>query len=307
MGKICYNIIGDDMHTREEKMKDIREVIETEEERKARKRFAIRIFKIIVFAFSFVVLFFLYTYFYSTKGLVIKEEKIVNEKIPVSFRGIKIIQFSDLHYGSTYYNNELKNVINKINKRRPDIVIFTGDLINKDYNLKDSDKEAIIASLSNIDATLGKYAIFGEEDNDYTNSILLQSGFKVLNNSKDDVYTTTNEYISLIGLSIDYNITQAFTNFDSSKYNICIFHEPDIITEILKDKTCDLALAGHSHNGQINVPFPIIRKHKGTKYYKEYYKIKDTDLYVSSGLGTSNINVRVGSHPSINFFRLYNN
>lgn len=306
MGKICYNIIGDNMHTREEKMKDIREIIETEEERKERKRFVLRIGKIIGFILLFILLFFLYNYFYSTKGLVVKEEKIVNKKIPVSFRGIKIIQFSDLHYGSTYYNNEFKNVVSKINKRRPDIVVFTGDLINKDYVLKDKDKEAIIDNLNNIEATLGKYAVLGEEDGDDTNSIFLQSGFKVLNNSKDDIYTTTSDYISLIGLNIDYNITQAFTGADNSKYTVCMFHEPDIITEVLKNNTCDLALAGHTHNGQINIPFPIIRKHKGTKYYKEHYKVKDTSLYVSSGLGTSNINFRIGAHPSINFFRLYN-
>lgn len=79
------------------------------------------------------------TYYYAryvgTTGLVIKEYSVINEKIPESFHGFKIVQFSDTHYGMTTFNDELKNMVSKINILNPDIVVFTGDLVDYHYNL----------------------------------------------------------------------------------------------------------------------------------------------------------------------------
>lgn len=295
------------MRTREEKMKDITSLIETEESKLYKKKLAIKIFKTICILSFIVAIAVLYTHLYATTGLLVKENKITNSKIPESFRGSKLIQFSDLHYGSTFFDSELKSVVKKINKRKPDIVVFTGDLINKNYKLSDKDKEKLIKTLNNIDASLGKYAIFGEEDNDLANDILLQSNFKILNNNHDLIYNNSTESINIVGIASKDNINEAFTDVNTELFTICLLHEPDKIDNVLKDHYVDLALAGHSHNGQIKVFIPLMKKRNGTKYFKEYYKINDTKLYVSSGLGTSNVNFRFGAHPSINFFRLYNN
>ena len=79
------------------------------------------------------------TYYYEryvgTTGLVIKEYSVINEKIPESFHGFKIVQFSDTHYGMTTFNDELKNMVSKINILNPDIVVFTGDLVDYHYHL----------------------------------------------------------------------------------------------------------------------------------------------------------------------------
>ena len=70
----------------------------------------------------------------------------------------------------------------------------------------------------------------------------------------------------------------------------------------------DLLLAGHSHNGDIKIPYigPIIKKDGAKKYNDEYYKVNNTLLYISSGIGTKNNSVRLFCRPSINFFRLSN-
>ena len=288
-------------------MKTIREAIEDEESKIIRKKRFLKILKISTLILLVFLLFYLYTYFFSTKGLLVKETKIINSKISKDFRGVKIIHFSDLHYGSTFFDIETKNLVNKINKRKPDIVVFTGDLVNKNYKLDDKNKTKLIKILSNIDSKLGKYAVFGDEDDEGTKELLVQSNFKILNNSNELIHNNTNDSIRIVGIDTKENIKQAFNYQKDDKYTICILHKPDLIDNIIKDFNVDLALSGHSLNGQINIFFPLIKKDGAKKYYREHYSIKDTELYISSGLGTSYINFRLGTHPSINFFRLYNN
>jgi predicted MPP superfamily phosphohydrolase len=90
-------------------------------------------------------------------------------------------------------------------------------------------------------------------------------------------------------------------------YNIMIMHEPDYVEQLEKNNF-DLILAGHSHNGQVRIPFvgAIVKPIGAKKYYKEYYKVNNTDLYISSGLGTSTLDVRLFNKPSFNFYRLTN-
>jgi predicted MPP superfamily phosphohydrolase len=76
----------------------------------------------------------------------------------------------------------------------------------------------------------------------------------------------------------------------------------------MSNYTTDLFLAGHSHNGNIRIPFinkSIYKVEGAKKYDQDYYKIKNSNLYISSGLGTTN-GIRLFCRPSINFFRLSN-
>ena len=85
-------------------------------------------------------------------------------------------------------------------------------------------------------------------------------------------------------------------------------HKPDDIIDI-NTKNYNLVLAGHSLNGQIRLPFIgcIGSKPKGAKkYYNPYYKVKESDLYISSGIGTNSSNFRLNNKPSFNLYRIVN-
>jgi len=257
--------------------------------------------------------------FISTNGLKVNEIKIIDEKLPESFQGFKVVHFSDMHYGKTIDKGSLEKIVDKINFIVPDLVLFTGDLIDKDIEITDEVINDLTSVLGKIDATHGKYSVKGNHD--YTSDsfieIMENSEFIILENSYDLVYNDINEYIYLGGLSssikteIDYNKALGYfnqENINKEVFSIMMFHEPDNVDKLIEFQNIDLALAGHSHGGQIRLPFigALFKVNGALKYPNDYYMVNDTELYVSYGLGTSNYPFRFMNKPSINFYRLYN-
>ena len=306
------------MLTRSERNEEKQKEIIKEENREIRKKIVISCFKIIIIIILLSITFYLYTTYISSKIIDIKEERIINEKLPTNFNGLKIIQISDIHYGSTIFIKDIKKLVELVNERTPDLVVFTGDLINKDYKLNSKEQEKLITELKKIKTTIGKYAIMGEEDSSEFNTIMNQSNFTILNNSYDLIYKDNNTPILLIGLNNskkNEDIDSAYEYFNqpthnSNIYTITLLHKPDTVDEILeKYPTTDLFLAGHSHNGQINIPYigGLIKKEGSQQYINEFYQINESKLYISSGIGTNGNGFRLFCRPSINFFRLSSN
>lgn len=306
------------MVTREELNNEKQKEIFKEEKRKETKKIVKSVVKWIVIILVFGILFFSYTTYISSVKVGVREYRITDKKIPESFNGTKIIQLSDLHFGTTMFINNLIDIVNKINDRNPDIVVFTGDLIDKDYKLSSKDQEKIIKELQKINARLGKYAIMGDEDNEEFATIFNQSNFTILKNSSELIYNNDNNPILLVGLSSinnDQNIESAYSYFKGDVYNsniytISLLHEPDTVDDIMGNYPTDLFLAGHSNNGNIRLPFvkySIFKVNGAKKYDQDFYQINNSKLYISSGLGTTNkSNIRLFCRPSINFFRLSN-
>ena len=142
-----------------------------------------------------------------------------------------------------------------------------------------------------------------------------QSEFTILNNSYELIYNNSNTPILLIGLnssiSGNININQAYQYFEepthnSNIYTITLLHEPDSVDDIIASYQTDLFLAGHSHNGQVAIPYlgGILKKEGANKYINEFYQLEQSKLYISSGIGTTDNGFRLFCRPSINFFRL---
>ena len=284
-----------------DKQKDIDREKQTEKVKKIVKR--IVIFIIIIFFLVFFTFFYITNI--GTTSLIVNEEAIVNSKLPESFSGLKVIQFGDLHY-SNY--DLLKEVVNAITKRNPDLILFTGDLLGNE-DLTPKNRKKLVKELKKLNSTLGKYAVLGESDNDDAISILVDCGFKVLDDSNELIYNESNEPIMLVGLNTNndsINYDKAFTNYNDTTYTITIFHKPDYIDEFVEVYPVDLALAGHSHLGEIRIPYllNLASKDHASKYINSYYKINNTEFYITSGIGTDTYDVRINARPSINFFRL---
>ena len=304
--------------TREERDEDMQKEIFQEENRAKVKKWMIRTFKFLFLIILLFVSFFFYNTYVATSSFIVKEERIVDSKLPECFNGLKVIQFSDLHYGSTINSKKLKKIVKMINRRKPDVVLFTGDLISKKKEISNKEQEKLIEQLRSINASLGKYAIYGDEDNgENYSTIMNQSEFTILNNEYELIYNKDNNPILLMGISSEiqklYDLQKSLSYYSTEGANTEIFsiammHEPDITDDLLSERKVNLIVAGHSHNGYIRMPYlgtPF--KIEGAKKYDQaFYDIKGTPLYVSSGLGTEGEGIRLFCRPSINFFRLSN-
>jgi predicted MPP superfamily phosphohydrolase len=238
---------------------------------------------------------------------------ITHSSIPESFSGIKIAQFSDTHIGHHFDKADLEKVIRKINEEEPDIVVFTGDLM--DNPLEYDRSYNLIEILRKVKAPLGKFAIFGNHDHggygtETYEEIMEKSEFTVLKNE--------NTYVELIDGSKIYiagvddlmlgrpDFRETLRNIPDDAYTILLAHEGDAADSIAEQFHVNLQLSGHSHGGQVQVPFlgPLITPPLGSKFYEGFYQLDELTLYVNKGLGTTRQPYRFLAPPEISFFTL---
>lgn len=275
-----------------------------------------KIISIILFIILLISLLFLYAKYVGIKGLIVKEYRIESNILTSNFSGIKIVHFSDLIYKSTVDKNDVKELISRINELKPDIVVFTGDLVNKNKKYKNEDIEFLEEQLLNIEATIGKYAIYGDADYSFEDykTIMEKAKFNILNNSYDEIFYKNNDSMFIVGLPSsskeEVKFEEAFSFYkedEKRKYIIVLAHDGKTI-KLLDDTTyeVDLILGGHSLNGSVVVPYygGVFLDDLADKYYQEHYSKGITDIYISSGIGTNKYPYRIFNKPSFNLYRL---
>lgn len=283
-------------------MEEVKEKKKTKE-----KKHHPKLKKFLIIIIILGVLFGLYIRFVGTMGLFVKEYAIHTDKLPASFDGLKLVHFSDIHYGTIIDSKRLDEIVAKINELKPDIVVFTGDLYDESIELSNKYKEEIQTSLSKINAKLGKYAVSGNHDysNDGYSELIKNSGFTYLASENELIYYNGDTPIRIEGYPSYLKDKPDYKSYEEDYYTITLIHEPDAILKLKSNS--NLVLAGHSHGGQVRLPFigAIYTPEGSKKYYNEYYKVNDKDLYISYGLGTSLLRIRLFDHPSFNFYRFF--
>lgn len=265
---------------------------------------------ILIYFILVIALLFLYSKYIEPYNLTIKEYKIENEYLPKSFDGVKIVHFSDIHLGSTVDIKYLDKIVNLINKQNPDIVVFTGDMLDKRRTLNDSEIESVKKSLSKIKSNLGNYAVSGNHDIKQLDTYkkIMDTNFTILDNEEKLIYYKENNPISIVGLSdpsetkINYDVLEKENDY----YRFVLCHEPDEYKKI-SNYSFNVMFSGHSHGGQVKLPFigKIYTPIGAKTYYDDYYKLDNKEIFISNGIGTTRIDIRFNSAPSINLYRLY--
>ncbi len=144
------------------KKEELNKGIEEQEKKEKPKRRPI-LSKVIIL-FLFFGLIYIYARYVGTMGIQVREYNIINEKLPSSFDGFSIVQFSDLELGSTFLVQDMEKLVEKVNELKPDVVVFTGDIVSTQHTLSDEEKELLIDHLSKMDPLIGKYSVKGDDD-----------------------------------------------------------------------------------------------------------------------------------------------
>lgn len=291
--------------------KDIKKVTKKENKKEPKKEEqdkTSKIKKVLTIIIIIISLILIYGSLVETKQFKIKEYKI-DATVDKEFNGLKIVQLSDIHYGRTTNKKELEKIINKTNELKPDIIFFTGNLIDKNIKPSDKRKKDLTNILKKLECTLYKYAVLGNEDlvDDSYKEILINSNFKILENESTLLFYNSNTPIEIIGLNpSETSPKYEIVNQNKNIYKIVLTNEPDQIDKFINYNP-NLVLAGHTLGNIINLPIlkDILALDNAKKYNNDYYKINNTELFVSSGIGTSNVKFRLNNKPSINFYRIY--
>ena len=287
-----------------EKQLEIIKDEEKEHQIKIIKRIVLIIIIILVASFSF----FLYVTKVGTVKMLVKEDRVESSKITTSFQGYKIVTFSDLHDASI---EMVRETVDLINRSKPDLLLFTGDLLNGE-SIDSKKREELIKELKKLSSSSLKYAVLGENDTEQASLILKDIGFTILNNSYDLIYQK-DDAILLMGLNSDKENLDTLLAYYSSEgkndniYSILMTHKPDSLDDVLaRYNNIDLAFAGHSHLGEVRLPLlgSLLTREGAKKYKDDYYEINNTKFYITSGVGVNVYDFRFCDRPAINLIRL---
>jgi predicted MPP superfamily phosphohydrolase len=265
------------------------------------------------------------------------EESIVFPNLPQAFNGLRIVQISDAHLGSFLDNSfeEVDAALKRINDLNPDVIFFTGDLVN---NLAE-EAEPWVDYFKQLQAPLGKFSILGNHDyaeyvydpNDPANAQILaenmlqlesvhdRMGFRLLKNETVEL-EKQGEKISLIGIenwgkgrfSKHGKLDVAMANMPQNSFSVLLSHDPSHWeAQVLAQQNIDLTFSGHTHGAQFGIEAPMLHikvspsPWVGYKRWGGLYQEGKQYLYVNRGFGYLGFPGRVGMPPEITLVTIF--
>ncbi|TGB05097.1 metallophosphoesterase [Halobacillus salinus] len=252
-----------------------------------------------------------YARYIEPEMLTIKRYPLLHTKIPDSFQGFTILQFSDTHLGFHYDIQSFERLVNTIQKQSPDVIVFTGDLVDAPHTYYFHPE--LVRLLDKLEAPFGKYWIYGNHDHggygtEKIKEVMGNGGFQLLQNEHHRIQKEGTEIV-LAGLDDmmlgSPDIESALYNTSEELYTILLVHEPDS-ADRYHAYPVDVQLSGHSHGGQIQLPGfgYLVTPPMAEKYVEGHYALDSLDLFVSRGIGTTRLPYRFLCRPEMSIFHL---
>lgn len=259
----------------------------------------------------------------------LKQVSLKYPNLPNAFKGLKVVQISDIHAGSLSDKAAVMKGVEQIMDMNPDLILFTGDLVND----RASEMDGMQEIFSILKAPLGVFSVLGNHDyGDYAQwespeaksqnldklkDIHSNMGWRLLLN-EHVVIEKDNEQIAILGVENWSNkarfpkygdLSKAYSGSAHHPFKILLSHDPshwdaEVRTEY---NDIDLMLAGHTHGMQFGVEIPGFRWSPVQYVYNQWaglYENKHQKLYVNRGLGFIGYPGRVGILPEITLIEL---
>lgn len=277
------------------------------QDRRGKRRLAIQIIIFVLLAYI------LARFIFEKDMLQYKTYEIEHENIPSNFDGFKIIQLTDIHYRASTNTDMLKKMVNTINEASPDIIVLTGDYVDRGTNHIDD----VLALIAQLEAKHGIYAVLGNHDGWDRHQPLYEGlselGVHVVENTNERI-EVGDQYIYICGIE---DIDSGYSDFGMATYNVAdddylimLSHNPNAATlmngplySILEMTTRpDLIFSGHTHGGQVTLfglYAPILPGSIDQSLVTGHSKQGDMDVIVSNGIGTTIFNARFFARPQV--------
>ncbi|GAA5417339.1 uncharacterized protein YpbG [Paraliobacillus ryukyuensis] len=236
---------------------------------------------------------------YDTNTFKVNEVDLYSTKLSDG-SSIKILQLTDIH--NRIFGKDHLPLINRIDELQPDIIVITGDLVDR----KTTDLTAMFRLIEKI-VTINKHVYFVSGNHEWDNfkkdrlmDGLVDRGVQLMDNT-NIILDINHNKLQLAGVA-DYstehdNLSEAMLGLQSENYTLLLSHAPDLVNTLMNE-SIDLILSGHTHGGQIRIPFigALVAPDQG--YFPEldkglYQWKPDHYLYIDSGLGTTKLPLRL--------------
>jgi predicted MPP superfamily phosphohydrolase len=247
---------------------------------------------------------------------VVRRKDFAITRWPERLNGFTIAQISDFHYDPVFSTHPLHAAIPMVRSLQPDMIVLTGDFVSvPDFGT--SAEGALAADpcsavLRRLTAPLGMWAILGNHDCDtdpaYVTHALQSRGIPVLVNQSVAIERDgTRFWLAGVNdaLTGTPDLTETLRKVPSNEPIILLAHEPDF-ADYASRFPIDLQLSGHSHGGQVRLPFlpPLYLPDMAKKYFMGAYQVGPLPLYTNAGLGTITLPVRLNCPPEITLLTL---
>jgi uncharacterized protein len=268
-----------------------------------------RALKPLTLIFLAIALTIVYSRKIEPNWIQITQVPVVMPHLASAFEGYRVVQLTDIHADDWMTRDRLESITRLVNDQHPDLVVLTGD-----YVTKAAPKYApTLAGLAGLAAPDGAFAVLGNHDQwtDPTGlaATLEENGIRVLKNRVETIARGT-EQLHIAGVgdvwSQEDDLPKVLEQLPAAGAAIMLAHEPDFADEVAATDRFDLELSGHSHGGQVKLPFfKRVTPMLGRKYPVGRYQVGSLVQYTSRGVGMAKPHVRFNCRPEVTVVTLH--
>ena len=243
---------------------------------------------------------------YEPRAVELTTHHVAVPNLPRERDGFRLVQLSDLHRRSLAPDAAITSAVRIANSTRPDAAVLTGDFIHHNPD----DIVPCFEMLSELKSTLGSYAVFGNHDH-WTDApavaaAMKRHGVTLLDNANVEL----EKGLYLVGIDDKWggrpDVPTSFRQVNRNSSHVILSHTP-LAVDLLKGR-CGLLITGHTHGGQINIPFvprSCLPGLRGWKYISGWYRVDQMLMYVNRGIGMVNPPIRFLCRPEVTLFILH--